>query len=180
MCSSSNLHLRCRGRLRSPPSPDGMRPGAGVGSGAKQAHGGLEEPWLSHARFPASTGGDAVAAVLLEVAVQVIRAHKSLKAARALIGAQAGVYTHVVLQVVVVSKGSSTLCTQVRLLSCMLPHMNLELVLPEREKNKHGRIRIQRQKLCCTRRSVHTHLNALSAHSQLQVLITRAISRTNT
>lgn len=45
-------------------------------------------------------------------------------------------YTHVVLQVVVMSKGSSTLRTQVRLLSCMLPHMNLELVLPGREKNK--------------------------------------------
>lgn len=45
-------------------------------------------------------------------------------------------YAHVVLQVVVVSKGGSTLRTQVRLLSCMLPHMNLELVLPGREKYK--------------------------------------------
>lgn len=77
----------------------------------------------------------------------MIRAHESLKAAGALVGAQACVNTHMVLQVVVVSKGSSTLRTKVRLLSCMLPHMNLELVLPVREKNKQDHIRIYTQKL---------------------------------
>lgn len=116
-----------------PPSLDVSRPGAHVGPGAQQAERGIEDPWLSHPRLSAPTGGDAVAAVLLQVAVQVIRAHKSLKAARALIGAQAGVHAHVVLQVIVVSKGSSTLRTQVRLFSCMLPHVNLELVLSVRE-----------------------------------------------
>ena len=113
-----------------------MRPGARVRPGAGQAQGGVEEPGVSHPRLPTSTRGDAVAAVLLEVAVQVIRADESLKAAGALIGAQAGVYAHVVLQVVVVSKGGSTLRTQVRLLSCVLPHMNLELVLPGKIINK--------------------------------------------
>ena len=56
-------------------------------------------------------------------------------------------YAHVVLQVVVVSKGGTTLRTQVRLLSCMLPHMNLELVLPVREKNKQDHVRKQTQNL---------------------------------
>lgn len=51
-------------------------------------------------------------------------------------------YTHVVLQVVVVGKGGPTLRTQVRLLSCMLPHMNLELVLPGRDTNNKIGIRI--------------------------------------
>lgn len=71
----------------------------------------------------------------------MIRAHKSLKAARALIGAQAGVYAHVVLQVIVVSKGSSTLRTQVRLFSCMLPHVNLELVLSVRENTSENEMK---------------------------------------
>lgn len=77
----------------------------------------------------------------------MIRAHKSLKAARALIGAQAGVYAHVVLQVIVVSKGSSTLRTQVRLFSCMLPHVNLELVLSVRENTSENEIKMHTQKM---------------------------------
>lgn len=136
MIPGTSVHLRRRGRLRAPPSLDGPMPGAHAGAGAQQAERGIQDPWLSHPRLSASAGGDAVAAVLLKVAVQVIRAHKSLKAARALIGAQAGVYAHVVLQVIVVSKGSSTLRTQVRLFSCMLPHVNLELVLPARDDTK--------------------------------------------
>lgn len=119
-----------------------------MGPGAQQAERGIQDPWLSHPRLSAAAGWDAVAAVLLEVAVQVVRAHKSLKAARALIGAQAGVHTHVVLQVIVVSKGGSTLRAQVRLFSCMLPHMNLELVLPVREKYNasENEIKAQRRK----------------------------------
>lgn len=45
---------------------------------------------------------------------------------------------HVVLQVVVVSEGGPALRTKVRLLSRMLPHVNLELVLPGRKKGKKG------------------------------------------
>lgn len=138
MHPSGALHVCHAGRLRTPSSLDGTRPGPGVGDGAQETRGALQEPWLRHPRFPATAGGDAVAAVLLQVAMQMIGAHESLKAAGALIGPQAGVHTHVILQVVVVGKGSSTLCTQVRLLSCMLSHVNLELVLSEREKDKHG------------------------------------------
>lgn len=77
----------------------------------------------------------------------MIRAHKSLKAARALIGAQAGVYAHVVLQVIVVSKGSATLRAQVRLFSCMLPHVDLELVLPVWENTSEKEIKTRTQKM---------------------------------
>lgn len=138
MHSSGALHVCRPGRLRTPSSLDDTRSGPGVRARAQENRGGLQEPRLRHPRFPATTGGDAVAAVLLEVAMQMVGAHESLKAAGALIGPQAGVHTHVILQVVVVGKGSSTLCTQVRLFSCMLSHVNLELVLSEREKDKQG------------------------------------------
>lgn len=163
MGSSGSIQLCCWGCFRAPPTPDGTGPGACVGARAQQAQRGIKEPRLSHPRLPASTRRDAVAPVLLEVAVQVIRAHKSFKAARALIGPQAGVYAHVVLQIVVVSKGGPTLCTQVRLLSCVLPHMNLELVLPVKEKYKQDQIRTQTK---CKSGSAHSRLNtAYTVHT---------------
>lgn len=45
-------------------------------------------------------------------------------------------HAHVVLQVVVVGERSTTLRTQVRLLSRMLTHVNLELVLPAEEEHR--------------------------------------------
>lgn len=165
MVSRGSIHLCGRGRFRAPPSLDGSRPWAHMGPGAQQAERGIQDPRLSHPRLSAAAGRDAVAAVLLEVAVQVVRAHKSLKAARALIGAQAGVHAHVVLQVIVVSKGGSTLRAQVRLFSCMLPHMNLELVLPVREKYNasENEIKTQRRKdrFFHARRPKHSHWNML-------------------
>lgn len=160
MGSGGALHLGGRRRLRAPPPPDAARPGARVGVGVQQAQGGVEGALLPHPGLPAPTGRDAVAAVLLEVAVQVVRAHESLKAARALIGAQAGVHAHVVLQVVVVSKGGSALSTKVRLLSCMLPHVNLELVLPGRKKRKNSRTKKNEK---CHRGSTHSDPNPLGA-----------------
>lgn len=109
----------------------------------------------------------------------MIRAHKSLKAARALIGAQAGVYAHVVLQVIVVSKGSSTLRTQVRLFSCMLPHVNLELVLSVRENTSENEIKMHTQKMfmptfkCAASDSFgrSPHVRCINAHvSSLQMI----------
>lgn len=45
-------------------------------------------------------------------------------------------HAHVVLQVVVVGERCTTLRTQVRLLSRMLTHVNLELVLPAEEEHR--------------------------------------------
>lgn len=138
------VRLRRRGRLGAPPAPDAaayVDPG-----GAQQPQRVVEEQaGLPHPGLAAAARRHAVAAVLLEVAVQVVRAHESLAAARALVGPQAGVYTHVVLQVVVVGEGGATLRAQVRLLSCMLPHVNLELVLPEEEGRERGEERETKQ-----------------------------------
>lgn len=125
------VHLGRRGHPRAPPATAAAGPRAVVGARAQQAQGAVVEPRLPHPGLAPPPRRDAVAAVLLEVAVQVVGAHESLEAAGALVGPQAGVHAHVVLQVVVVGEGGSTLCTQVRLLSCMLTHVNLELVLPE-------------------------------------------------
>lgn len=99
--------------------------------GARAQQRAVVKPRLPHPGLASPPRRDAVAAVLFEVAVQVVGAHESLEAAGALVGPQAGVHAHVVLQVVVVGEGGSALCAQVRLLSCMLAHVNLELVLPE-------------------------------------------------
>lgn len=102
-----------------------------VGARTQQAQWAVVNLRLPHPGLATSPRWDAVAAVLLEVAVQVVGAHESLEAAGALVGSQAGVHAHVVLQVIVVGEGGSALCAQVRLLSCVLAHVNLELVLPE-------------------------------------------------
>lgn len=96
-------------------------PGAGVRS---------PEPPAPDTGLAATARGDAVAAVLLEVSVQVVRADEGLAAAVALVGPQASVHTHVVFQVVVMGEGRPALLAQVRLLTCVLPHVHLELVLP--------------------------------------------------
>lgn len=73
--------------------------------------------------------------------MQVVGADESLEAAVALVGPQAGVDAHVVLQVVVVSKSGAALLAQVRLLPGVFPHVNLQLVLPawERKDREGGR-----------------------------------------
>lgn len=92
---------------------------------ARKFHRTFQELRISYAWLAASTGRDAVAAIFLEMTVEVVRAHKGFKTAGALVGPQACVHTHVILQVVVVGKGGTTLSTQVRLLSRMLAHVNL-------------------------------------------------------
>lgn len=66
--------------------------------------------------------------------MQVVGADESLEAAVALVGPQAGVDAHVVLQVVVVSESGAALLAQVRLLPRVFPHVNLQLVLPAGER----------------------------------------------
>ena len=112
--------------------------GQGPSGGAQhaQVQRGLQQGRLPHAGLAAASRGHAVAAVLLEVAVQVVRAHEGLEAAGALVGPQPGVHAHVVLQVVVVGEGGATLRAQVWLLPRVLPHVHLELVLSAEEKGK--------------------------------------------
>ena len=62
--------------------------------------------------------------------MQVVGSDEGLAAAVALVGPQASVHTHVVFLVVVVGEGRPALLAQVRLLTCVLPHVHLELVLP--------------------------------------------------
>lgn len=127
---SAALQLCHRAGLRAPSTTGTTRPHPRVQTGTEEAHGGLQEIGLPHTRLSTSARGDAVTAVFLEVAMKMIRANKRLKAAGALVRPQAGVYAHVILQVVVVSERCSTLRTQVRLLSGVLPHVDFELVLP--------------------------------------------------
>uniref|UniRef100_A0A8C5ZTC9 E3 SUMO-protein ligase PIAS4 n=1 Tax=Marmota marmota marmota TaxID=9994 RepID=A0A8C5ZTC9_MARMA len=103
------------------------RSGGAGGRGGPRGRGLGAAP---HAGFAASARGDAVAAVLLEVPVQVVGAHEGLAAAVALVGPQPRVHAHVVLEVVVVREGGAALLAQVGLLPRVLPHVHLELVLP--------------------------------------------------
>lgn len=122
---------RGRRSFQAPPSPAATHARSGTRRSGEPHDGGpLQELGVPHPGLAAAPRGDAVAAVLLQVAVEVVGAHEGLKAAGALVGPQAGVDAHVVLQVIVVSERSSALGTQVRLLTCVLAHVNLELVLP--------------------------------------------------
>lgn len=117
--------------LQAPPPPATAHARSGT-RWSRESHDGrpLQELGVPHPGLAAAPRRDAVAAVLLQVAVEVVGAHKGLKAAGALVGPQAGVDAHVVLQVVVVGEGGSALGAQVGLLACVFAHVNLELVLP--------------------------------------------------
>ena len=70
--------------------------------------------------------------------MQVVGADESLAADVALVGPQAGVDAHVVLQVVVVSESGAALLAQVGLLARVFPHVDLQLVLPAGEREDRG------------------------------------------
>lgn len=74
------------------------------------------------------------AALALDVAVQVVRTGEALVAELALVGPDARVDAHVVLQVIVVHELGVAVDAQVRPLPRVLPHVDFELVLPEKGK----------------------------------------------
>lgn len=67
--------------------------------------------------------------------MEVIRPGEALVAELALIGPDPGVDAHVVLQVVVVHELGVAVDAQIRALTCMFPHVDLQLVLSETQKH---------------------------------------------
>lgn len=87
-------------------------------------------------RLASSPGPGDPAALALDVPVQVIRAGEALVAELALVGTDAGVDPHVVFQVVVVDEPGAAVDAEVRPFPRVLPHVDLQLVLPARGRSK--------------------------------------------
>ena len=85
-------------------------------------------------RLASSPGPRDPAALAFDVAMEVVRAGEALVAELALVGPDARVDAHVVLQVVVVHEFGVAVDAQVRPLPRVLPHVDFELVLPAKEK----------------------------------------------
>lgn len=98
-------------------------------TGSKEQAGRPPCRWLA-----SSPGSRDPAALAFDVAVEVVRAGEALVAELTLVGPDARMDAHVVLQVVVVHKFGIAVDAQVRPLPRVLPHVDFELVLPAREK----------------------------------------------
>lgn len=85
--------------------------------------------WLASSPGPCDP-----AALAFDVAMEVVRAGEALVAELTLVGPDACMDAHVVLQVVVVHKFGVAVDAQVRPLPCVLSHVDFELVLPAKEK----------------------------------------------
>lgn len=85
-------------------------------------------------RLASSPGSRDPAALAFDVAVEVVGTGEALVAELALVGPDARMDAHVVLQVIVVHKFSIAVDAQVRPLPRVLPHVDFELVLPAKEK----------------------------------------------
>lgn len=81
-----------------------------------------------------SPGPRDAAALALNVAMEVVGTGEALVAKLALVGPDASVDAHVVLQVVVMHKLGVAVDAQVWPLPSVFPHVDLELVLPAKEK----------------------------------------------
>lgn len=68
------------------------------------------------------------------MSVEVVGAREALVAVLALVGTDTSVDAQVVLQVVVVDKLGVTVKADVGTLTCVLPHVNLQFVLPAKDK----------------------------------------------
>lgn len=85
-------------------------------------------------RLTSSPGSRDPAALAFDVAMEVVGAGEALVAELALVGPDARVDAHVVLQVVVVHEFGVAVDAEVRPLPRVLPHVDFELVLPAKEK----------------------------------------------
>lgn len=94
-----------------------------------------EQASCSPCRWLASSPGSRnPAALAFDVAMEVVGAGEAFVAELALVGPDARVDAHVVLQVVVVHKFGVAVDAQVWALPRVLPHVDFELVLPAKEK----------------------------------------------
>lgn len=84
-------------------------------------------------RFASSPGPRDAAALAFDVAVEVVGTGEALVAELALVGPDARVDAHVVLQVIVVHELGVAVDAEVRPLPRVLPHVDLQLVLPAKE-----------------------------------------------
>lgn len=85
-------------------------------------------------RLPSSSGTRDAAALPLDVSVEVVGAREALVAVLALVGTDTSVDAQVVLQVVVVHELGVTVKADVGTLTCVLPHVDLQFVLPAKDK----------------------------------------------
>lgn len=85
-------------------------------------------------RLASSPGSRDAAALAFDVAMEVVGAGEALVAELALVGPDARMDAHVILQVVVVHEFGVAVDAQVRPLPRVLPHVDFELVLPAKEK----------------------------------------------
>lgn len=72
------------------------------------------------------------------MALQVVLLSESLVAQVALIGPVPGVQVHVVLEVVAMQEAGWAVWARVGAFSCVLPHVDLQLVIPSTSKKKDG------------------------------------------
>lgn len=88
----------------------------------------------------APSGTHLQAVLTLEMALQVVLLGESLVAQVALIGPVPSVQMHVVLEVVAMQEAGWAVWARVRTFSCVLPHVDLQLVIPStsRAKGRHS------------------------------------------
>lgn len=97
-----------------------------------------------HVILAAPSGAHLQAVLTLEMALQVVLLGEGLVAQVALIGPVPGVQVHVVLEVVAMQEAGWAVGARVGAFSCVLPHVDLQLVIPStsRGKGRHSGFRI--------------------------------------
>lgn len=102
----------------------------GSGGRTQEVAGGRGPP---RGRLTSSPGAGDAAALPLDVSMQVVGPREAFVAVLALVRTDARVDAQVVLQVVVVDKLGVAVEADVGALTCVLPHVDLELVLSEKQ-----------------------------------------------